>query len=108
VSTGVNCEKGYINSPTSDHSKKLEKLRIEADTNLSRAEKAEGQVKDLQDQVNKLETETHNLGNKVTLLQGDVDRAEKRVEEVPYRLFPLTVKTQSSPLLFHSNNGKNR
>jgi predicted nuclease with TOPRIM domain len=62
--------------------KKLEKLRIEADTHLARAEKAESQVKDLENSVTKLETENHNLGNKVTLLQGDVERAEKRVEEV--------------------------
>lgn len=68
---------------------KLDKLRIEADGNLSRAEKAESALKDLQSQVLKLETENHNLSNKVVLLQGDVDRAEKRVEEVGYLLFML-------------------
>lgn len=46
-------------------------------------------MKDLENSVTKLETENHNLGNKVSLLQGDVDRAEKRVEEVR-GLLPLT------------------
>ena len=58
---------------------------MEADTHLSRAEKSESLVKDLQNQVLKFETENHNLSNKVSLLQGDLDRAEKRVEEIKTR-----------------------
>ena len=61
---------------------KLEKLRIESETHAGRAEKAETEVKQLKDELAKKDTEVQNLNNKVTLLQMDLDRSEKRVEEV--------------------------
>ncbi|KAI8919521.1 tropomyosin [Entophlyctis helioformis] len=60
---------------------KLEKLRIESDANLARAEKADSEVKTLKDELAKRETDVHNLQNKVALLQMDLDRAEKRADD---------------------------
>ncbi|KAI8891873.1 tropomyosin [Globomyces pollinis-pini] len=60
---------------------KLEKLRIESDSNLSRAEKAEEEVKSLKEQLSKQETTIQNLNNKVSLLSQDLERAEKRAED---------------------------
>ncbi|KAJ3272981.1 hypothetical protein HDV01_004887 [Terramyces sp. JEL0728] len=60
---------------------KLEKLRIESDTNLARAEKAEGEVKSLKETISKQESSVQTLNNKVSLLAGDLERAEKRADE---------------------------
>jgi tropomyosin len=68
---------------------KLEKLRIEADGNMARAENAETEVKDFKAQVAKQETTIQTLNNKITLLQGDVDRATQRADDVRLK------KTQS-------------
>ncbi|KAH6585078.1 hypothetical protein BASA60_000673 [Batrachochytrium salamandrivorans] len=51
---------------------KLEKLRIDADSNLARAEKAEAEVKELKNELAKRETEVQNLQNKISLLQMDL------------------------------------
>ncbi|KAJ3216306.1 hypothetical protein HDU67_009657 [Dinochytrium kinnereticum] len=64
---------------------KIKELRIESDASNSRAEKAEGEVKDLKAQLAKSETEVQNLKNKITLLEMDLERTEKRVEEVKLR-----------------------
>ncbi|KAI8854600.1 hypothetical protein BC829DRAFT_380332 [Chytridium lagenaria] len=61
---------------------KLEKLRIESDANNSRAERAENEVKELKAELAKRDTEVQNMKNKVTLLEMDLERTEKRVEEV--------------------------
>ncbi|KAJ3326256.1 hypothetical protein HDV06_000132 [Boothiomyces sp. JEL0866] len=60
---------------------KLEKLRIESDTNLARAEKAEAEVKSLKETISKQESSIQTLNNKVSLLAGDLERAEKRADE---------------------------
>lgn len=49
---------------------------------MSRAENAEIEVKEVKSELSKQEATIHNLNNKVTLLQGDVERAEKRVKDV--------------------------
>ncbi|KAJ3189666.1 hypothetical protein HK101_008803, partial [Irineochytrium annulatum] len=64
---------------------KLEKLRIESDSNNQRAEKAEGEVKELKAELARRETEVQNLNNKITLLQMDLERTEKRVDEIKLR-----------------------
>ncbi|KAL2916428.1 tropomyosin-2 [Polyrhizophydium stewartii] len=60
---------------------KLEKLRVESDSNLSRAEKAEAEVKELKNELAKRETDVHNHLNKIQLLQMDLERAEKRADD---------------------------
>ncbi|KAJ3107517.1 hypothetical protein HDU96_007861 [Phlyctochytrium bullatum] len=65
-----------------DGAPKLEKLRIESESNNNRAEKAEGEVKELKAELAKKDTEVQNLKNRITLLEMDLERAEKRVEEV--------------------------
>ncbi|KAJ3262017.1 hypothetical protein HK103_003860 [Boothiomyces macroporosus] len=60
---------------------KLEKLRIESDANLARAEKAETEVKALKETISKQESSIQTLNNKVSLLAGDLERAEKRADE---------------------------
>ena len=60
----------------------MEKVRIEADNAIARAERAEAQVKDLESQILKLDTGNQSLSNKIALLTSDIERAEKRVEEV--------------------------
>ena len=55
---------------------------MEADGNLQRAEKAEQEQKLLKEALGKEEAKTQNLQNKVSLLQGDMERMEKRVDEV--------------------------
>ncbi|KAJ3245382.1 phosphatidyl inositol kinase [Chytriomyces hyalinus] len=62
--------------------RKLEKLRVESESNHSRAERAEAEVKELKAEVAKKETDIQNLNNKIKLLQMDLERTEKRVEEV--------------------------
>jgi tropomyosin, fungi type len=49
---------------------------------LSRAEKAEADFKVLKEALGKEESKTAALQNKVSLLQGDLERSEKRIEEV--------------------------
>lgn len=61
---------------------KLEKLRIEAETNLARAEKAEAEKASLKEALGKQETIVQTLNNKVSLLSADLERTEKRVDEV--------------------------
>lgn len=61
---------------------KLEKLRIESESNNSRAEKAEQEVKELKAELAKKDVEVQNLNNKVILLQEALERSEKRIEEV--------------------------
>jgi tropomyosin len=61
---------------------KLEKLRIESDQNLARAEKAEAEVKTLHDTLSKNEVTIQSLNNKISNLQVDLERTEKRAEEV--------------------------
>jgi tropomyosin len=55
---------------------------LDADCATTRAEKAEGELKDLTTELSKHELEVLNLNNKITLLQEDVVRQEKRVDEV--------------------------
>lgn len=62
---------------------KLDKLRIEADGNLARAEKSETDLKDVRVQLASQETHINNLNNKVTLLTQDLERQEKRFDDVP-------------------------
>ncbi|KAI8612521.1 hypothetical protein BC830DRAFT_1055508, partial [Chytriomyces sp. MP71] len=64
------------------NTQKLEKLRIESEANLARADRAEAEVKELKAEVAKKETDIQNLNNKIKLLQMDLERTEKRVEEV--------------------------
>jgi predicted nucleic acid-binding Zn-ribbon protein len=59
----------------------LEKLRIESEEATTRAEKAEADVKSLNEQLAKQETNVQNLNNKVKLLQGDLERSEQRAEQ---------------------------
>jgi tropomyosin len=61
---------------------KLEKLRVEADDNLKRAEKAESEQKALKESLSKQETLAQTLNNKVSLLTEELERSEKRVDEV--------------------------
>lgn len=60
---------------------KLDKLRIESDSNLSRAEKAEADVKQLKESLSRQETLVQTLNNKVSLISDELERAEKRAEE---------------------------
>ncbi len=60
----------------------MDKVRIEADNAIERAEKAEKHVKDLESQILVLDNENQSLSNKIALLTSDIERAEKRVEEV--------------------------
>eukprot|EP00842_Homolaphlyctis_polyrhiza_P003758 jgi/Hompol1/4383/HPOL_003611-RA len=60
---------------------KLEKLRIDADASLARAEKAEDEVKSLKTELNKRDSDVQNFQNKIALLQMDLERAEKRADE---------------------------
>jgi tropomyosin, fungi type len=60
----------------------LEKLRIESDQNLVRAEKAEGEVKTLHETLSKNEVAIQSLNNKLSNLQLELERSEKRAEEV--------------------------
>ena len=63
---------------------KMDKLKLEAEAHLARAEKAEGLHKELENHSNKLETENHNLNNKIILLQESLEKAEKRLSDVFY------------------------
>lgn len=65
----------------------MEKLRIESDANMARAEKAETEVKALKETISKQESSIQTLNNKVSLLAGDLERAEKRADEVRMRIF---------------------
>jgi hypothetical protein len=69
----------------------LEKVRIEADNALARAEKAEAKVKELESKILTLDSENQSLSNKISLLTSDIERAEKRVEEVIF----ITINTRS-------------
>jgi tropomyosin len=60
---------------------KMNSLRIEADTNLSRAEQAEQQIAEIKKELDKKEQLVNQLNNKVVLLQGDLERAENRAQE---------------------------
>lgn len=60
----------------------MEKLRIEADTAATRAAQAEDQVKALNNELGSKDTEISGLKNKIALLEADIQRSEKRVEEV--------------------------
>ncbi|KAJ1559414.1 hypothetical protein HK096_000632 [Nowakowskiella sp. JEL0078] len=61
---------------------RIEKLRIESETNLSRAEKSDNEVKELKAELQKRENEVQSLNNKITLLSLDLERAESRIAEV--------------------------
>lgn len=61
---------------------KLEKLRVESDENLKRAEKAESEQKSLKEAVSKQESLVQTLNNKVSLLTEELERSEKRADEV--------------------------
>jgi ribosomal protein S2 len=67
----------------------LEKLRVESETQTSRAEKAEAEVKELKAILEKKDGDIQNLNNKVTLLTMDLDKAEKRAEEVKTINIPI-------------------
>lgn len=76
-----------VNSPSSNTPKdkikeKLERLRVEGETANARAEKAEAEVKTLKEELTHKENAESQLKNKVSLLQMDLERQEKRVEEV--------------------------
>jgi tropomyosin len=75
----------------------LEKLRIEADSNLSRAEAAEQEVKAITDQLTKKDTMIQDLNNKIKLLQDDLERTEKRVNEVSNGFKSSTEQTRPNP-----------
>ena len=76
---------------------KLEKLRIEADDNLKRAEKAEADQKALKDAVSKQETLVQTLNNKVSLLTEELERTEKRADEVGNAIFWLERMDEARP-----------
>jgi tropomyosin len=61
---------------------KLAALRLEADTNADRAVKAEDQMKAVQHDLVAKEAEVSGLKNKISLLEHEIQRAEKRVEDV--------------------------
>ncbi len=62
----------------------MEKVRIEADNAIARAEKAEAKVKELEAQIATLDTTNQSLSNKISLLTSDIERAETRIEDVIY------------------------
>ncbi len=55
---------------------------MEADTNADRAVKAEDQMKAVQHDLVAKEAEVSGLKNKISLLEHEIQRAEKRVEDV--------------------------
>jgi predicted RNase H-like nuclease (RuvC/YqgF family) len=55
---------------------------LDAEAAETRAAKAEAEAKRLQDEVHSRDAEILNVRNKVTLLQDELTRAERRVEEV--------------------------
>lgn len=65
---------------------KMQALRDEADSAISRAESAEQKHKDLLAQLNGMEVEHSNLSRKVRLLEDDLDKAEDRVQDLTARL----------------------
>ncbi|KAJ3109391.1 Guanine nucleotide-binding-like protein 1 [Phlyctochytrium planicorne] len=73
---------------------KLEKLRIESDGNLTRAQKAETEVKDLKAELAKRETEAQNNKNRITLLEMDADRNEKKIAELSSTLRTLEITSE--------------
>jgi len=60
----------------------MNSLRIEAEAANSRAEKAEAEYKVARDELARRDAEVASLKNKIQLLNDEVDRAEKRIEEV--------------------------
>jgi len=55
---------------------------LEADTNAERAAKAEDQMKSIKQDLVGKEAEVSGLKNKIALLEHEIQRAEKRVEDV--------------------------
>ena len=55
---------------------------MEADSNLERAEKAEAEMKTFNEKLASKDTIIKDLSNKISLLQGELDRSEKRAQEV--------------------------
>ena len=58
---------------------------MESESSSARADKAEGDVKQLQTELSRRENEVLTLTNKVTLLQEELQRQEKRIEEAKIR-----------------------
>ncbi|KAJ1553826.1 hypothetical protein HK405_006787 [Cladochytrium tenue] len=75
---------------------KLEKLRIESETSLVRAEKAEAWVKELQQELARRDTEAQNTANKITLLSMDLDRNTKRADESTAQVRVLEVAMEQA------------
>lgn len=71
----------------------MEKVRIEADNAIARAEKAEARIKELESQILSLDNENQSLSNKISLLNSDIERAEQRVEDVIY-FFNTKIKSR--------------
>jgi predicted nuclease with TOPRIM domain len=61
---------------------KLEKLRLGEETANARAIKAEAEVTSLNEDLMQKENSEASLNNRVSLLQMDLERQEKRVEEM--------------------------
>lgn len=55
---------------------------MDAESQTTRADRAEVDLKECRDLLSKRDTEILNLTNKSTLLTEDLQRQEKRVEEV--------------------------
>jgi tropomyosin len=58
---------------------------LESEGASSRADKAEAEVKHLQTELSRRENEVLNLTNKCTLMQEDLQRQEKRIDEAKIR-----------------------
>ncbi len=60
----------------------MERLKVEAENHQSAHNTALATIKDLEAQLVAKEREIATLNNKVSLLSADVDRAEKRADDV--------------------------
>ncbi|KAJ3339805.1 hypothetical protein HDU93_007804 [Gonapodya sp. JEL0774] len=62
--------------------KRIDELRIECDAANARAQKAEDQVKNLDADLGKKDVEVNGLKNKIALLETEIQRSERRIEEM--------------------------
>lgn len=80
---------------------KLEKLRVDGESATARAETAEASVKALEADVTEKENTIQQLNNRVSLLQMDLERQEKRVEEVRVRYPPRPCQRTHTHIHMH-------
>lgn len=60
---------------------RLAALRVEADTNATRAEEAEAKVKKLEHEVLVKDQEIQSLQHKLSIAEGDLEKAEESLKE---------------------------